>query len=182
MICWSRSSTVWSSRWYFLFFPLPHYCVCLARVSYTKTKKYVLEHARFQCTQPGGLELGPLTKPWDPAECARKVESTKECKDSLIYWVKDTRCVCMQKGKGNEDCKKRTADKLSMVYKFIPGRLLSLPQKNTQNERNHLHVHRIGKGIQQILREEWRNPYKFWVHVERASNVQRERLQGVFPG
>ena len=146
-----------------LFCPfLPHHCVCLARASYEKTKKYVLEHARFQCTQPGGLELGPLTKAWDPAECARKVESTKACKDSLIYWVRDTRCVCMQKGKGNEDCKKRTADKLSMVYKFIPGRLLSLPQKPTQNEKqNHLHVHRIGKAIQRILHGEWRNPYKF---------------------
>ena len=149
-----------------LFCPfLPHHCVCLARTSYEKTKKYVLEHARFQCTQPGGLDIGPLTKPWDPAECARKVESTKACKDSLIYWVRDKRCVCMQKnkkGKGNEDCKKRTADKLSMVYKFIPGRLLSLPQKPTQNEKqNHLHVHRIGKAIQRILRGEGRNPNKF---------------------
>ena len=74
--------------------------------------------------------------------------------------------MCMyakkQKRQRQRGLQKRTADKLSMVYKFIPGRLLSLPQKPTQNEKqNHLHVHRIGKAIQRILHGEWRNPYKF---------------------
>ena len=99
----------------------------LAQRPYPRTKKYVLMYGKSRCKQPGGVELGPLTKPYDPAECARRVESNAACVNSLVYWVKDKTCVCMQQGKGNEECTSRSEDKLAMVYKFLPGRVFGTP-------------------------------------------------------
>ena len=81
----------------------------------------MLEYGKSKCSQPGGLDVGPLDKPYDPAECAVRIESKPECEGSTVYWVKGTNCVCMLRGKENEECKSRSDDRLSMVYKFLPG-------------------------------------------------------------